>query len=60
MMNGAELAVEEVAQIQDAAVNAVRIVFALIVPISVVTLSLSFFPPNVYLERVRRRAAATA
>ena len=23
-------------------------------------LSLSFFPPNVYLERVRRRAAVTA
>lgn len=33
---------------------------AVAAPISVVALSLSFFPPNAYLERGRRRAAATA
>jgi hypothetical protein len=36
----------------------IRIAFLMIVPVSVTALSLSFFPPKVYLDRIRSRANA--
>jgi hypothetical protein len=36
----------------------VRIIFVLVAPIAAVALSLSFFPPTAYLDRVRARAEA--
>jgi len=40
-------------------IQIIRVVFVIVVPIAAVALSLSFFPPATYLDRVRERAEAS-
>ena len=37
----------------------IRIVFVIVAPIAAIALSLSFFPPSAYLDRIRARSEAS-
>jgi hypothetical protein len=45
------------AQLLPMVLRGVRLVFVLVAPIAAIALSLSFFPPAAYLDRVRARSA---
>ena len=57
---GSEVDASRTAELLPQAMAAIRVLFLLIVPVTVAALFLSFFPPKRYLDHIRERSACAA